>query len=227
MATRQLLAQVSSICAQATGHALSFRAVGGVLAAQRVRAGEILDLVVLAEDVMASLASEGHVDAASVRPLVHSPMAVAAADGVSPRPDISTVSALQHALRETARSGCIGYSTGPSGVALLRLLQDWQLVESLRQRLVQVPPGVPVAQLIAQGQVDLGFQQLAELQGHDGVTVLGPMPAGCEIVTTFAIGIGTHSAHPDAARTCLEFFCSAQTDAVKRRCALEPAGRAG
>jgi len=226
MATRHLLAQLSPACAQATGHPLSFTAVGGVLAAQRVRAGDAFDLVALAQDVIADLVGEAHVDAASVRPLVHSHMAIAVSAQTQrldiPTPDISTVSALRQTLREAAR---IGYSTGPSGVALLRLLQDWQLVDVLRPRLVQAPPGVSVAQLIAQGQVDLGFQQLAELQGHDGVAVLGPMPAGSEIVTTFAIGVGASSAHPEAARDCLEFLCSAQTDAVKRRCALEPAAR--
>jgi len=224
MATRQLLAQLSPACTQTTGHALSFTAIGGVLAAQRVRAGGTFDLVVLAQDAITALADAGHVDGASVRPLVHSHMAIAvsAQRSTDDAPDVSTVCALQQTLCNATR---IGYSTGPSGAALLRLLQDWQLIEVLQPRLMQTPPGIPVAQWVAQGQVDLGFQQLAELQGHDGVAVLGTMPVGSEIVTTFAIGVGTNSAQPEAARDCLAFLCSAQTDAVKRRCALEPAGR--
>jgi len=226
MATRQLLTQLSPACAQATGHAVSFSAVGGVLAAQRVRAGEAFDLVALAQDAITALVDEGHVDGASVRPLAHSHMAIAVSAQAhrsdSPMPDVSTIAALRQTLLNSAH---IGYSTGPSGMALLRLLQDWQLADVLRPRLVQAPVGVPVAQLIAQGQVGLGFQQLAELQGHDGVAVLGTLPAGSEIVTTFAIGVGARSAHPAAARDCLEFLCSAQADAIKRRCALEPAGR--
>jgi len=223
MATRRLLTHLAPACTQATGHPLGFTAVGGVLAAQRVRAGEVFDLIVLADDVMASLADAGHVDASSIQPLVHSHMAIAVPAGSASVPDVTTVGGLQHALRDAVQ---IGYSTGPSGKALLRLLQDWHLTDALQHRLVQAPAGTPVAQLIAQGQVDLGFQQLAELQGHDGVVVLGCMPAGCEIVTTFSIGVGARSTQPQAARVCLNDLCSPTHDAIKRRCALLPAGRA-
>ena len=38
----------------------------------------------------------------------------------------------------------IGYSTGPSGVALLELFEHWGIAEVIRPRVVQVSPGVPV-----------------------------------------------------------------------------------
>jgi len=220
MTTRHLLAQLSAACTQATGHAVSFTAMGGIQAAARVQAGAAFDLLVLAADALERLAQAGHVDAASVRPWLLSPMAVAIPAQAAQRPDVSSAPTLRQALLAAPR---IGYSTGPSGTALLRLLEDWQLMQTLRARLVQAPAGVPVAQLLADGKVDVGFQQLAELQDHAGVTVLGRLPAGCEIITTFAIAISSRSRHPEAARACLDFLCSQHTDAVKRGCALEPA----
>ena len=55
----------------------------------------------------------------------------------------------------------IGYSTGPSGIALKRLFERWGIADEIEQRLVQAPPGVPVGTLVARGEVELGFQQLS------------------------------------------------------------------
>ena len=75
-----------------------------------------------------------------------------------------------------------------------------------------------VGQLIAEGTVDLGFQQLSEMQGLDGIRILGLMPAGCEIVTTFAAALGASCQHPEAARKALAYLASSpQAQAVKQR----------
>ena len=117
----------------------------------------------------------------------------------------------------------IGYSTGPSGVALLDLFQRWGVGDIVRDRLVQAPPGTPVGTLLAHGEVELGFQQLSELMHVDGIDVLGTMPPGTEIVTTFSGGICAASQHPDAARTWLDFIRSAAADDAKRRQGMWPA----
>ena len=63
----------------------------------------------------------------------------------------------------------VGYSTGPSGVALIQLFERWGIAEGSAGRLVQAPPGVPVGALVARGEVALGFQQLTELMHLQGI----------------------------------------------------------
>jgi molybdate transport system substrate-binding protein len=122
------------------------------------------------------------------------------------------------ALRDAVLAAhSIGYSTGPSGVALSRLFERWGLLGTLRERLVQAPPGIPVGQLVADGRAELGFQQHSELLHQEGIEVLGLMPPGTEIVTTFAAAECATSTHPGPVRALLSFLCGPEADAIKRR----------
>lgn len=217
MATRQVLAEL--VQAYGAAHAREVRIVsmGGVEAARRVQDGGSFDMVVLAEDAIHRLAAGGHLHPASIRPVVRSAMAVAVRAGDT-RPDIASAAALRAAV---LAAGCIGYSTGPSGTALMELIKHWGLADALRQRLVQASPGVPVARLLASGEVDLGFQQLSELLHEEAVHVLGPMPPGLEIVTTFAGAVCTRSNQPDDALALLASLCAPDTAPAKQRHGLQ------
>jgi molybdate transport system substrate-binding protein len=89
--------------------------------------------------------------------------------------------------------------------------------------MVQAPAGVPVGALVASGKVELGFQQSSELRHLEGIEVLGPMPPGCEIVTTFSAGLCAASGRPEAVRALLAFMRSPATAEAKRRHGMEPA----
>jgi molybdate transport system substrate-binding protein len=210
MATQPLLAALARAHEQAGGAAVRLESVGGVDAARRVQAGEAFDVVVLADDALAALAAQGLVQAP--RALADSQVAIAVREGAA-RPDVGSEDALRRSLL-AARS--IGYSTGPSGRALLRVFERWGLADTLKDRLVQARPGVPVGRLVAAGEAEIGFQQLSELQGLAGLALLGGMPPGLEIVTTFAGGVGARSAQPEAAQALLDFLASADAAAVKR-----------
>jgi molybdate transport system substrate-binding protein len=219
MATRALLSELAAAYQQKTGVPVAYESLGGVDAARRVQAGEPFDVVVLASDAIDRLVAAGRVVANSRVDLVRSGVAIAVRQGGA-RPDIASEDALRRAVL-AART--LGYSTGPSGVALTGLFERWGIAAMIRGRLVQAPPGLPVAQLVARGDVELGFQQLSEMTRVDGVDVLGPMPPGVEIVTVFSAGICAVSTQPDAVRALLEFMCSAATAETKRRHGMEPA----
>lgn len=219
MATRLLLAELADAYRQRTGRAVHFESVGGVDAARRVAAGEAFDVVALASDAIARLEAAGHVLAGSAVDLVHSGVAVAVRAG-APVPDVSSEAALRAAVQAAPRISC---STGPSGVALARLFEQWGMADELRDRTVTPPPGVPVGTLLAQGQVDLGFQQLSELMHLDGITVVGMLPAPIQITTTFTAAVCTTSRQADAARELLAFLASPAADDAKRRQGMAPA----
>lgn len=218
MATRHVLADLAAAAIEAGLPELEIESVGGVDAADRVAAGESFDLVVLADGALSRLAADGHVDAATLTPLVLSQVAVAVASGSSEpaaRPDgpaFADASALREALQAARR---IGFSTGPSGTALVKMIDDWGLTSELGDRLIQAKPGTPVAQSLAEGDVDLGFQQLSELVGQPGIRILGVMPSDCAIDTVFAGAVATASASPDHAAAVLAFLASEAARPIK------------
>jgi molybdate transport system substrate-binding protein len=219
MATRDALAELARAYERSGGSAAAFESAGGVDAARRVQAGEPFDVVVLAADAIDRLTAAGRVVAGSRTDLARSGVAIAVRAG-APRPDVGSKAALRRALL-AARA--IGYSTGPSGTALVKLFERWGIADAVRERAVQAAPGVPVGQLVARGEAEIGFQQWSELMHLEGIEVLGPMPPGVEIVTTFSAGLCAASTRRGAARALLEFLRSPAAGDAWRRHGMEPA----
>ena len=219
MATRGLLDELAAAYAQRTGAPVSFLSVGGVDAARRVSAGEAFDVVVLASDAIDKLVVAGKLDAGGKVDIVRSGVGVAVRADAE-RPDIATEDAVRHAVRSAPG---IAYSTGPSGVALVALFERWGIADEIRSRLVQAPPGVPVGSLVARGEAALGFQQMSELIGVEGIQLLGPLPPEIQIVTTFSAAPVIGTPQPEAVRALLGFMASQDSAEAKRRHGMAPA----
>ncbi|GAB3471232.1 substrate-binding domain-containing protein [Polaromonas eurypsychrophila] len=223
MATRQVLAELVSAFERQSGCAVTMEAVGGVDAAKRVQAGEIFDVVVLASDAIDKLTTVGHLQAGSKVDLVRSGVAVAVRAG-EPLPDLASEEAVKRAVL-AARS--ISYSTGPSGVALVKLFERWGIAGEIAGRVVQAPPGVPVGTLVARGEVELGFQQLSELLHVEGISVVGPLPPAIQITTTFSAGVHVSvtagSAQAGRVHALLDYMRSPQAAETKQRQGMDPA----
>jgi molybdate transport system substrate-binding protein len=198
---------------------VTIESVGGVDAARRVRAGEAFDVVVLAADAIEQLIAGRQIVAGSRVDLVRSGVSIAVRAGAA-HPDVGTEEALKDAV---LAAGSLGYSTGPSGVHLAKLFERWGIADAIRERIVQAPPGVPVGSLVADGKVELGFQQLSELMHLPGIDVLGPLPAPIQIITTFSAGLSANSTQPEAVQAMLDFMISPAAAEAKRRNGMEPA----
>ena len=215
MATRQVLAELTA----GFTRPVTIESVGGVDAAKRVQAGEAFDVVVLASDAIDKLLASGHLLPGSKVDWVRSGVAVAVRAG-APLPDVSSEDAVRRAVL-AARS--VSVSTGPSGVALNKLFERWGIAEDIAPRMVQAPPGVPVGSLVADGRVELGFQQLSELLHVQGIAIAGPLPPAIQITTTFSAGIGVQSQQAGAARELLAYMASPAAADAKRRQGMDPA----
>ena len=219
MATKPLLADLLAQYATLSPQPVTVESVGGVDAAKRVQAGEAFDLVVLASGAIGQLLEAGRLVAGSRADLVRSGVAIAVRAS-APRPAIATEDDFKQAV---LRARSLSYSTGPSGVALAKLFERWGIAGEIAGRIVQAPPGVPVGSLVADGKVELGFQQLSELMSLPGIDVLGPLPDAIQIITTFSGGVSATSIWADAARALLDFMASPATAETKRRNGMDPA----
>nr|WP_277957823.1 hypothetical protein [Burkholderia plantarii] len=107
-------------------------------------------------------------------------IAVAVREG-APRPAIDTEPAVRQAVAEAVRSDIRPGERAPSRSAVRAL--------GARRRARRAPragaPGVPVASLVASGEVELGFQQGSELLGQPGTSRARALPDAVQAVTVF------------------------------------------
>ena len=219
MATKEVLRELLEQYQTRSGIVVQAISAGGVDVAKRVRGAEPFDIVVLARDAIEQLVRDGHLVAGSCVDLVKSGISVAVRAGAA-LPDIASEEALRRAVLN-ARS--LSYSTGPSGTHLLKLFERWGILEQIRARIVQPPPGVPVGSLVASGAVELGFQQLSELMHLAGIQVLGPLPVAVQSITTFTAALVIGSERQSDARRVITHLAAAQTAQTKMRHGMQPA----
>jgi molybdate transport system substrate-binding protein len=217
MATRHLLADLIPQFEGLSQCRVSIESLGGVDVAKRVKAGEAFDVVVLAADAIDDLIRADRIVAGSRVDLAKSPVAIAVRAGAR-RPEIESAEAVKQAM---LAAGSIGYSTGPSGTHILNLVDTWGIADVVKARLTGAPPGVPVAALVARGEVELGFQQLSEMIGIEGIDVIGLLPPAIQAVTTFSGGVASISTQREAARRLLEFMAGPDVGEMKRKHGME------
>ena len=219
MATKDALDGLVKEYPQAASQPIEIESVGGVKAADRVRAGEALDVIVLAADVIDGLIAEGKVRAGSRHDFASSGVTVCVRAG-APKPDLASADALKRAVL-AAKTVC--YSTGPSGVYLEKLFEQWGISAAINAKLVIAPPGVPVGALVAEGKGEIGFQQLSELIHIKGIDIAGGLPPDIQKRTTFSVGIPVTSQNVEATQALLAFMVSPAAAAAKRKNGMEPA----
>ena len=143
-----------------------------------------------------------------------------------PKPDISTVEALRKTLL-AAKS--IAYSDSSSGTYLSTVgFKKLGIADEIagRTRKVRGPPsGEPVAAVVARGEADVGFQQVAELIHVPGADFVGTVPAEIQPPTYFVGALPKGSQNPDAAVALLRFLSSAEAAAVITKAGLKPLAR--
>lgn len=140
-----------------------------------------------------------------------------------PKPDISTVDGLRKTLLD-AKS--VAYSDSSSGTYLSTLgFKKLGVAEAGagKSRKVRGPPsGEPVAAVVARGEAEIGFQQVAELIHVPGITFVGTVPAEIQPPTFFVGALTMNARATDAATALLNFLSSEQAAAAISKAGLKP-----
>lgn len=180
----------------------------------RLRRGEAVDVIIVADGVLRGLIDEGLILADSYTPVARSAIGMAVREG-APKPDISSVDALKRTLLE-AKS--IAYSASVSGDYLTKeLYQRLGIAEQVMSKSRLIGAGERVGAAVARGEAEIGFQQISELLPVPGIAHITPLPAEAQKVSVFSAGVAAKSTDPSAARAVVKFFSSAEAaDAIKK-----------
>jgi molybdate transport system substrate-binding protein len=184
---------------------------------QRIKDGEAVDLIMMSSSNVDDLMGLGKLVAGSRVDVAKSGVGIAVRAG-APKPDISSADALKRALLQ-AKS--IAYSTGPSGVYLAVLFQRMGIADEIKDKVKQVQ-GIPVGDVVARGDAEIGFQQVSELLPVKGIDYIGPLPPDMQQTTVFAAALPPGAKNPDAAKALIRFLTAPEAAAVIRKTGMEP-----
>jgi molybdate transport system substrate-binding protein len=184
----------------------------------RIDRGEPVDVVIMVSEALDGLIKRGKVMPDSKVDLARSKIAMAVKAG-APKPDISTVDALKHALLSAKT---IAYSDSASGVYLQNVLFPKLGISEQLKGHARMIPAEPVGRVVARGDAEIGFQQLSELKPVPGIEIVGLLPEGAQKVTTFSAGIATGTKNYEGAYALVKFLSLDFVRDPIERTGLEP-----
>lgn len=185
----------------------------------RLKRGEVADLVIVAEAALRQFISDGTVLADHATIIARSMIGFAVRAG-TPDPKIRTADDLRKAL--LAAKG-IGYSASESGKYYTTVLaQQLGIADQVLPKSRLVSGGERVGAVIARGELDFGFQQISELLPVQGIAYITPLPPELQKISNFMAGIGANSPDQDAARKVIAFLGSAEAAKAITDSGLEP-----
>lgn len=201
-----------------TEHKVATTWAGTVDMTKRLTAGEVFDLIIMAGPSIDNFIKQGKLVPGSRVDLAKSGVGVAVRAGL-PKPDISSGDKVKQAM---LAAKTIAYSTGPSGVYMAALFQRMGIADQIKDKVKVGAPGVPIGEIIARGEAEIGFQQVSELLPIAGIEFIGPLPPDIQQITVFASGIHTGATQADAAKALVKFLTSPQAAPVIKKKGMEP-----
>jgi molybdate transport system substrate-binding protein len=188
----------------------------------RLARGETADVVILDGGAADDLAMKGLVRADSKVVLAQSLIGMVVRAGAA-KPDIGSVDALRATLL-AAKS--VAYSDSGSGTYLsATLFPKLGIAGQIAGKIQKVrgpPSGEPVAAVVARGEAEIGFQQVAELIHVPGVAFVGTIPAEVQPKTFFAGAVTNMVRDPGAADALVRFLASPQAALSISKAGLMP-----
>jgi molybdate transport system substrate-binding protein len=176
------------------------------------------DLAILTAEAIDDLIGGGKAVAGSRVDLARSGIGLAVRLGAS-KPDIGSPQALRNAL--LAAKSVAHSKTGMSGIYFPSVLERLGIGDQMKPKMVVPASGVPIGEIVAKGEAEIGIQQISELLPVAGIEIVGPLPAPLQKITTFSAGVLTTAGDPRAAAALVEFIATASRPLLNAK-GLEP-----
>lgn len=187
----------------------------------RLKRGEAVDVVIVADALLRGFIRDGLVLAETYTPVARSAIGMAVRAG-APVPDIGTTEALKRTLLQ-AKS--IAYSASVSGqYVTTELYQRLGIADQVTSKSRLIGGGERVGAVVARGEAEIGFQQISELLPVPGIAHITPLPPEVQKVSVFSAGVAASTTDSDQARAVIGFLVSPEAAPAIRKSGLEPIG---
>ena len=219
---RTVLADIAPLFERAKGHKVTLGFGTSAQVAKRMLAGEVADLLVVTPEVVDELAKAGKLAGLSVA-IARSLMGVGVRAG-APHPDISTPDALRRTLLAVNAVTFSDPATGAaSGVHTVKMFERLGIAAEMKPK-YRLGDGTSSGRLVVGGEAELAIWQISAMKPVKGLAIVGPLPAGLQLVTHLSAVLAAGAKAPDAAKALIGFFGSPEAAAVMRARGLEPGG---
>jgi molybdate transport system substrate-binding protein len=215
---KEVFAEVVPQFEKSSGHRVLTTWSGSANIRKRIADGEVYDLVIVGAPEIDGFIQQGKVMPGSRTDLMKSGVGMAVRAG-APKPNIGSSEELKKTLL-AAKS--IGYSSGPSGDHIVRLIERMGIADQVKPKLRQVPSGTRIGTIIVSGEAEIGFQQISELIHEPGLDYVGPLPSDMQKTTVYAAGIHTGAKKPEAAKALVRSLTAPDAATVIKQHGMEP-----
>jgi len=215
-AMKSLMVDVVPLFERASGTTVEIKFALTSVLKKEIEDGAAFDIALLPRPELDALVEAGKVAAATQTDITRSAVGLAVRAG-APKPDIGTVEALKRTL-QAAKS--IGYSDGPSGAYIADLLVRLGIAGEMKPKTRLTSR--PVAEIVAEGEAEIGMQQIVAILPVKGAELVGPLPSELQNIIVYAAGLAAGSRLSGTARTFIAFM--ATPEVVRMICAkgMEP-----
>lgn len=185
---------------------------------RRLARGEPDDVLVMVGTALDQLVKDGETVPGSEADVALSPVGMAVRAG-SPVPDISTIAKLRQVLLD-AKS--IAYSDSASGAYVHGTLFSKLGIQQQMQGKAHKIAAIPVGDIVARGEAEIGFQEVAELLPIKGIAFAGRLPQEVELLTRYSAAVARRSRQPELARRFVQHIASSDIRPTLMTMGLEP-----
>ena len=202
---------------RASGHKVRIDSDGAIGAmAKRVERGDAADVLIVSPAQLAGLEKQGKIEAATKRDVARTGVGLFVRKGAA-KPDIGSVDAFKQTM---LRAQSIGYNDpaagAPVSLYLIELFKRLGIAAEMQSKTMVFKQRTERFAAVARGEVEIGFNQVAEILSVPDVDLVGPLPTAIQRYTVFSAGVVSGSRHKDAAAAFVDFISSPDARGVMR-----------
>jgi molybdate transport system substrate-binding protein len=199
---------------KSSGHKVTIAYGNAGAIAERFLKGEAADLLINAAPLMDQLRAQGKVLAGDRIIIAKVGVSAFVRKGAA-KPDMSSTEAFKRSML-AAKS--IIYPDpaggGASGIYMASLLERLDIGGEMKPKTKLSPSANVLYASVANGDVEIGFNQISEVLAQPSVELAGPLPSEIQNYTQFSPGIITGTNQADAARALVTFLTSPAAQTV-------------